>query len=67
MASSLYSKKQIALQLPPKKFFIYDMMNKLLDTLKEKGIPFSFLVRDLPRYKLIYKQKTRINSWTLYW
>ena len=27
---------------PPKKFVIYDVMNKLLDTMKDKSIPFHF-------------------------
>ena len=43
---------------PPKKSVIYDVMNKLLDTIKVKGMPFSFLVGDLPTYKLILELKT---------
>ena len=43
---------------PPKKSVIYDVMNKRLDTMKDKGMPFSFLVGDLPTYKLILELKT---------
>ena len=42
----------------PKKSVIYDMMNKLLDIMKDIGMPFSFLVGDLPTYKLIFELKT---------
>ena len=33
-------------------------MNKLLDTMKEKGMPFSFIVGDLKTYKLILEFQT---------
>ena len=42
----------------PKKSVIYDVMNKLLDIMKDIGMPFSFLVGDLPAYKLIFELKT---------
>ena len=42
----------------PKKSVIYDVMNKLLDIMKDIGMPFSFLVGDLPTYKLIFELKT---------
>ena len=31
-----------------KKNIIYDVMNKLVDTMKEKGVQILFLVGDLP-------------------
>ena len=43
---------------PPKKSVIYDVMNKLLDTMKDKGMSFPFLVGDLPTYNLILQLKT---------
>ena len=43
---------------PPKKSVLNDVMIKLLNTMKEKGMPFSFLVGDLPTYKLILELKT---------
>ena len=43
---------------PPKKSIIYDVMNKLFDAMKDKGIPFSFLVGDLATYKFILGLKT---------
>ena len=43
---------------PPKKSVIHDVMNKLLDTMKDKGMSFPFLVGDLPTYNLILELKT---------
>ena len=41
-----------------KKSVIYDVINKLLDTKEENGMPFSFLVGDFPIYKLIVELQT---------
>ena len=38
---------------PPKKSIIYDVTNKLLDSVKEKGMKILFLVGDLATYKLL--------------
>ena len=53
MSFSLHSKKQSVLPChvqwtTKKKNIIYDVMNKLLDTMKEKGVQILFLVGDLP-------------------
>ena len=42
---------------PPKKSVINDIMTKLNATMDEKNMPFSFLVGDLPTYKLIVELK----------
>ena len=50
---------------PPKKSVIYDVINKLLDTMKEKGLKFLFLAGDLATYMLILELQTesvQINS-----
>ena len=33
-------------------------INKLLDAMKEKGIPFSYFIGDLPTYKLKFELQT---------
>ena len=38
---------------PPKKSVINDVMYKLKNSMKEKSMPFAYLVGDLPTYKLI--------------
>ena len=38
---------------PPKKSVINDIICKLINSMKEKKMPYSFLVGDLPTYKLI--------------
>ena len=59
MSSSLHSKKQsvIPYNEAPKGSVIYDVVKKLLDTMKDKGMSFSFFVGDLPRYELILELK----------
>ena len=43
---------------PPKKSVINDVMIKLVQAMEDNGMPFSFLVGDLPTYKLILELKT---------
>ena len=47
---------------PPKKSVVHDVMTKLVNTMVEKEIPFSFLVGDLPTYKLIVVLKAESPS-----
>ena len=53
---------------PPKKSVINDIMIKLNATMDEKNMPFSFLVGDLPTYKLIVELKAEnpVSSKTLF-
>ena len=43
---------------PPKKSVINDVMSKLKNSMKEKSMPYAFLVGDLPTYKLILELTT---------
>ena len=62
MPPSLNLKKQtychVTYNEPPNKSFSYGVLNKLLDTMKEKGKLFSFLVGYFPTYKLIFELQT---------
>ncbi|KAJ4940036.1 hypothetical protein JOQ06_029467 [Pogonophryne albipinna] len=42
---------------PPSKSVVYDIMVKLVEALRKKNIPLSFLVGDLPTYKTIVQLK----------
>lgn len=42
---------------PPSKSVLHDIMLKLLVAMREKSIPFSFLVGDMPTYKTIVQLK----------
>ncbi|KAI9517796.1 hypothetical protein NQZ68_000965 [Dissostichus eleginoides] len=42
---------------PPSKSVVYDIMVKLVEAMRKKNIPFSFLVGDLPTYKTIVQLK----------
>ena len=43
---------------PPNKSVVYDVMFKLVEAMMNKDIPFSFLVGDMPTYKMIMQIKT---------
>ena len=42
---------------PPSKSVVFDIMLKLVEAMRQKNIPFSFLVGDLPTYKTILQLK----------
>ncbi|KAL8565961.1 hypothetical protein ACOMHN_054946 [Nucella lapillus] len=42
---------------PPSKSVVHDIMAKLVQAMREKNIPFTFLVGDLPTYKTIVQIK----------
>ena len=42
---------------PPSKSVLFDIMLKLIEAMRQKGIPFSFLVGDMPTYKLVTQLK----------
>ena len=42
---------------PPSKSVVYDIMVKLVRAMHEKNMPFSFLVGDMPTYKMIVQLK----------
>ena len=42
---------------PPSKSVLFDIMLKLVEAMRQKDIPFSFLVGDMPTYKLVTQLK----------
>ena len=42
---------------PPSKSVLFDIMLKLVDAMRQKDIPFSFLAGDMPTYKLVTQLK----------
>ncbi|KAF3859863.1 hypothetical protein F7725_000118 [Dissostichus mawsoni] len=49
---------------PPSKSVVYDIMVKLVEAMRKKNIPFSFLVGDLPTYKTIVQLKAENSKCT---
>ena len=48
---------------PPNKSVIYSIMTELVSTMKEKDIPFAFLVGDMPTYKIIMHLKSENSAY----